>query len=90
MYFCVTEFEVGINDSIFSGNEQQMVYIIGRLQSSMGQTAKITVTNSDKHFDVYPIHNTVVVLHETSPIRFSRLKDDVSSQSGKTCFSRLN
>ena len=27
-YFCVREFEVGINDSIFSGNEQQKVYIL--------------------------------------------------------------
>ena len=26
MYFCVNEFEVGVNDSIFSGNEQQKVY----------------------------------------------------------------
>ena len=26
MYFCVDEFEVGVNDSIFSGNEQQKVY----------------------------------------------------------------
>ena len=25
MYFCVNEFEVGVNDSIFSGNEQQKV-----------------------------------------------------------------
>ena len=25
MYFCVDELEVGVNDSIFSGNEQQMV-----------------------------------------------------------------
>ena len=25
IYFCVNEFEVGINDSIFSGNEQQKV-----------------------------------------------------------------
>ena len=24
--FCVNEFEVGVNDSIFSGNEQQKVY----------------------------------------------------------------
>ena len=23
MYFCVSEFEVGLNDCIFSGNEQQ-------------------------------------------------------------------
>ena len=28
MYFCVKEFEVGINDSIFSGDEQQNVYIL--------------------------------------------------------------
>ena len=28
MYFCVNEFEVGVNDSIFSGNEQQKVYYI--------------------------------------------------------------
>ena len=27
MYLCVNEFEVGVNDSIFSGNEQQKVYI---------------------------------------------------------------
>ena len=26
MYFCVNEFEVGVNDSIFSANEQQKVY----------------------------------------------------------------
>ena len=25
MYFCINEFEVGINDSIVSGNEQQKV-----------------------------------------------------------------
>ena len=25
MYFCVNEFEVGVNDSIFSGDEQQKV-----------------------------------------------------------------
>ena len=28
MYFCVYKFEVGINDSIFSGNEQPKVYLI--------------------------------------------------------------
>ena len=26
MYFSVNEFEVSVNDSIFSGNEQQKVY----------------------------------------------------------------
>ena len=26
MYFCVNEFEVRVNDSIFSGNEQQKVH----------------------------------------------------------------
>ena len=26
MHFCVNEFEVGVNDSIFSGNEQQKGY----------------------------------------------------------------
>ena len=26
MYLCVNEFEVGVNDSIFSGNEQQKSY----------------------------------------------------------------
>ena len=26
MYFCVNEFEVGINDSMFFGNEQKKVY----------------------------------------------------------------
>ena len=25
MYFCVNEFEIGVNDSIFSGNEQRKV-----------------------------------------------------------------
>ena len=28
MYFYVNVFEVGVNDSIFSGNEQQKVYIV--------------------------------------------------------------
>ena len=28
MYFCVNGFEVGVNDSIFSVNEQQKVYIV--------------------------------------------------------------
>ena len=28
MYFCVNEYEVGFNDSIFSGNEQQKMYYI--------------------------------------------------------------
>ena len=27
MYFCVDEFEVGVNDGIFSGNNQQKVYL---------------------------------------------------------------
>ena len=27
MYFCANEFEVGVNDSIFSGNKQQKVYL---------------------------------------------------------------
>ena len=26
MYFCVNEFEVGVNDSILSGDEQQKMY----------------------------------------------------------------
>ena len=26
MYFCFNEFEVGANDSVFSGNEQQNMY----------------------------------------------------------------
>ena len=26
MCFCVNEFETGVNDSIYSGNEQQKVY----------------------------------------------------------------
>ena len=26
MYFCVNEFDIGVNDSIFSGDEQQKVY----------------------------------------------------------------
>ena len=26
MYFCINEFEVGVNDSIFSRNEQQEMY----------------------------------------------------------------
>ena len=28
MYFCVKEFEVDVNDSIFSGNGQQKVYLV--------------------------------------------------------------
>ena len=26
IYFCVNQFDVGVNDSIFSGNERQKVY----------------------------------------------------------------
>ena len=26
MYYCINEFEVGLNDKIFSGNEHQKVY----------------------------------------------------------------
>ena len=33
MYFCVNEFEVGVNDSILSSNEQQNVYKIRVLQN---------------------------------------------------------
>ena len=25
MYFCIKKFEIGVNDNIFSGNEQQKV-----------------------------------------------------------------
>ena len=28
MYFCLKKFEVGINDSTFSGNEHQKVYYV--------------------------------------------------------------
>ena len=31
MYFCVNEFEAGVNDNIFSGNEQQKVYISAQI-----------------------------------------------------------
>ena len=31
MYFCVNEFEVGVNDSIFSDNEQQKVDIMSNM-----------------------------------------------------------
>ena len=34
MYFCVNEFEVGVNGSIFSGNELQKVYY-SQLQTTL-------------------------------------------------------
>ena len=33
MYFCVNEFEVSVNDSMFSGNEQQKVYFANKSSS---------------------------------------------------------
>ena len=30
MSFCVNKFEVGVNDGIFSGNEQEKVYMLRR------------------------------------------------------------
>ena len=38
MYFCVNEFEVGVNNSIFSGNEQQKVYIYIYIPSNVKST----------------------------------------------------
>ena len=35
MYFCINEFEFGVNDSIFSGNEQQKVYLLTSLVRSV-------------------------------------------------------
>ena len=39
MYFCVNEFDVVVNDSIFSGNEQQKVYYrLGIIKFQLGKT----------------------------------------------------
>ena len=35
MYFCVNEFEVAVNDSIFSSNEQQKVYFLKMLVAEL-------------------------------------------------------
>ena len=48
MYFCVNEFEVGVNDSIFSGNEQhevslQLIFLFNLLNYV------ITKNNRRKH-----------------------------------------
>ena len=34
MYVCIDDFKVSINDSIFSGNEQQKVYLVHKLSNS--------------------------------------------------------
>ena len=48
MYFCVNEFEVGVNDSIFSGNEQQKVYFVtNRLLRSSPFRRMTTISGSD-------------------------------------------
>ena len=41
MSFCVNEFEVGVNDSIFPGNEQQKVY----KENSDKKTIQLTINN---------------------------------------------
>ena len=37
MYFCINDFEVGVNDSIFFGNEQQKVYMRVTLSSTLSR-----------------------------------------------------
>ena len=43
MYFCVNEFEVGVNDSIFSDNEQQKVLGQGLLCYQAFVVEKVSV-----------------------------------------------
>ena len=42
MYCCVNEFEVGVNDSIFSDDEQEKVYFTGRPFHGKVPVCKIT------------------------------------------------
>ena len=52
MYFCVNEFEVGVNDSILPGNEQQKVYLVAHYNLSPGRNLKRTKNNKlGKHVD---------------------------------------
>ena len=48
MYFCVNEFEAGINDSIFSGNEQRKV-IVGEVWSFAPSQCSPLVTEDSKN-----------------------------------------
>ena len=43
MYFCVNEFAVGVNDSIFSANEQQKCNINRELVTMLSATASVAV-----------------------------------------------
>ena len=60
MYFCVNEFEVGVNDSIFSGNEQQKVYN-GRCHPKVfgSPTVPSWPSLNDEMFFKFPILTTV-------------------------------
>ena len=42
MYFCINKFEVGINDSMFSGNEQQNVYYGYTKVTAMQPTSNVS------------------------------------------------
>ena len=41
MHFCVNEFEVGVNESIFSGNEHQKVYYSYMAVAASGPNTEI-------------------------------------------------
>ena len=45
MYFCVIEFEVGVNENIFSCNEQQKVYWINYL--TLAEELQIPIISCD-------------------------------------------
>ena len=54
MSFCVNEFEVGVNDNIFSGNEQQKVYLPMRTDSALYSQCK---GNHEHCSSCYADHN---------------------------------
>ena len=74
-YFCVNEFEVDVNDSIFSGNEQQKVYFLSNgkaydwrlIRELITELANITLIYKDKgnssqsHLEDFPAVISTVI-----------------------------
>ena len=51
MYFCVNELEVGVNDSLFPGNEQQNVYKMEDSRTKINFTYEIFDSHTElEHF----------------------------------------
>ena len=58
MYFCVNEFKVGVNDSIFSGNEQQKGSSIQYVVESISTVSWLRCRNTYTVFGCINVNKT--------------------------------